>query len=120
MPTVLYQSSVRIPKGTTTSPALAVPTNLTTTEIDVDVTRDNWPSAGCDLSLSASYDGGVTYQTVAGPQHIDPFVPTTKQPTPTPARIGFSWSADMVPTHVKGTITAPSAFNATLTVVSPD
>ena len=100
---------INIPAGTTQSPAAAIPTDVTS--IRVEVSRDNWPVAGADLELRFSYDGGSTFQTKVGPQHIDPFVATPKQPTPTPASIGWGWNPQFFgqPTHVRGRISGVAA-----------
>jgi hypothetical protein len=116
---ILYeQTNVQIPKGAFTSPALPLPSNLTTNEVDVSVTAENWPSGGVDVSLLASFDGGQTYVTVYGPQTIQkPLV--DKAGVLPPVRVGFSWGAS-VPTHFKAQTTSPSRFSAAdLQVVSP-
>ena len=100
---------VTIPAGTTQSPAAAIPADVTS--IRVEVSRDNWPVAGADLELRFSFDGGTTYVTKVGPQHIDPFVATPKQTTPTPAPIGWGWNPDAFgqPTHARGRISNVAA-----------
>lgn len=119
---IVYERSFRIPKGVTESSLRPLPAGVTTDSMDVEVTRDNWPQAGCTLYLIASFDGGNTTEIVAGPLLVKPYVVDPKLPagTITPARIGFSWSPDREPTHVAGGIDAPSAFNARVRVISPE
>lgn len=110
-------SAVTIPAGTTQSPAAALPADAHS--VRVTITRDNWPPAGADVELRFSYDGGATFVTKAGPTHIDPFVATPKQTTPTPANIGWSWNPDVLgqPTHVRGRISNVAAsFIADITL----
>jgi hypothetical protein len=116
---ILYeQANVHLPKGTFTSPALPLPSNLTTNEVDISITAENWPAAGVDVSLLASFDGGQTYVTVFGPQTMPPPMKDKAGVLP-PVRVGFSWGAQ-VPTHLKGRTTSPAAFTAAdLQVVSP-
>jgi hypothetical protein len=102
---------VTIPAGTTQSPVAAIPADVNS--VRVEISRDNWPSAGADLELRFSYDGGTSFVTKVGPQHIDPFVATPKQTTPTPASIGWGWgwNPDFFgqPTHVRGRISNVAA-----------
>lgn len=109
-------ANVSIKSGVTTSQAVVLPAGLNS--LDVSMSRENWPAVGADVSLLASFDGGTTYQTVAGPVHIAPFVATPKQTTPTPAAIGFSWSGTP-PTHAKGVInsTQSQAFTSTISLI---
>lgn len=110
-------TGITIPAGTTQSPAAAIPADIQA--VRVTVTRDNWPIAGADIELRFSFDGGNTYVTKAGPTHIDPFVATPKQTTPTPAIIGWIWNPDVFgqPSHVRGRISGVAAsFTADITL----
>jgi hypothetical protein len=117
---ILYeQTNVQLPKGAFTSPALTVPANLTTNEIDISISAENWPAGGVDVSLLASFDGGTTYVTVFGPQTMQkPLV--DKAGVLPPVRVGYSWGSSAKPTHMKGQANSPARFTAAdLQVVSP-
>ena len=105
-------ASVNIKNGVTTSPVVFVGAQYNW--LNVRLSRENWPVAGATLELLASFDGGTTYETVAGAILIVPFVPTVKNPSPTDASIGFGWNPARRPTHAKGRATSASAFSATL------
>lgn len=119
MPKVKFGTflAVSIPAGLRTSPQVVIPAG--TNEVDVVISRDAWPAAGCDLELQFSYDGGSTWSTKIGPLHIDPFVATAKQPTPTPCSIGYGWGDSQAqPTHARGRINTPATFLADITLSS--
>lgn len=109
-------SNVPISAGTTESPAVAIQSGQHS--LNVAMTRDAWPAAGADLELLASYNGsGGPWVSKAGPTHIAAFVPTAKEPTATPAEIGFGWAAtDVQPTHAKGRCVSASSFTSTITL----
>lgn len=110
---------VSIPTGTTQSPAVVLGTDVLF--LNVEITRDNWPAGGATLELRFSFDGGNTFITKSGPTFVDQFVPTPKQPTPTPASIGWGWNPAVQgqPTHARGRISGVgTAFAATISLTT--
>lgn len=109
---------VQIVAGTRTSPAAAIAADMS--EVDVSLSRENWPAAGCTLSLQFSFDGGNSWVTKVGPTQIGPFVATPKQASSTPARIGWTWNHDVFgqPTHARGQIATPQTFTTDITLAA--
>lgn len=98
-----------------TSPAVALPAD--TEEVSVSMSREDWPALGATLELYASFDNQATWELKASLQ-VAPFVPSIKQPTPTPAIIGWGWNSttSQQPTHARGRIITPVNFRADVTL----
>lgn len=92
--------NVQIQPGANAFGPMAV--TVDTRSIYVIMSRDNWPPEGCTLEGQLSFNGGSSWQTVAGPLFVPPHTPDPKEPTPTPADIGYSWGEGMPqPTHAR-------------------
>jgi len=107
-----------IPAGLDETPAFAIPAQFNA--IQLTMTRDNWPAAGCDIGIAVSPDGGQTWEWFR--QHIAPFVPTAKNPNvaDAPAKLGYAWNPDnpnvAKPTHIKAQTDSPDSFRTDITI----
>ena len=71
--------------------------------------RINWPKAGCTMHVQASWDNGVTYDSLE-PVFIPAWSPDGKTGM-TDAVVGYNWANK--PTHVRGKIVSSTPFSAT-------
>lgn len=104
-------ANVLIRSPSQTSPAIPIPTDCD--EINVRISRENWPALGCLIELQFSFDNQATWETKASSQ-VAPFIPTPKILTVTPAEIGWGWNSEIQgqPTHARGRITTATNFRA--------
>ncbi len=103
--------NLSFPVGVTDSPLVAIPNG--TTGCTVSMTSTGWPAGTYQLDIFLSEDNGTTFPRSASMTMVSP--PPIFHGGSPPWRMSFEVDA-LHPNQAKARITAPSAFNSTVTI----